>query len=177
MSDSEKDLAPMRHSLAHIMAAAVQRLWPEAKFGVGPAVQDGFYYDIDLGANTISEEDFAKIEAEMRQIIKDDQPFERFEKPIDEAIDWAKQAAQPYKEELLNDLKRSGTTVEKDLDPAELGTIASGESAVDSVSFYRNGDFTDLCRGPHVDSTGKAGAFKLMRVATKRTSRCSVSMV
>ena len=155
----------MRHSLAHIMATAVQHLWPDAKFGVGPAVQDGFYYDIDLGETTISEEDFPKIEAEMRKIIESDQPFKRFEKPIDEAIAWAKDAKLPYKEELLNDLKRSGTTVEKDLDPAELGTIATGESAVSTVSFYKNGDFTDLCRGPHVESTGKVGAFKLMRVA------------
>jgi threonyl-tRNA synthetase len=165
MSDNRGDLEPMRHSLAHIMAAAVQRLWPEARFGVGPAVRDGFYYDIDLGETTISEADFPKIEAEMRKIIAADQPFERFEKPIDEAIAWAKESNQPYKEELLNDLKRSGTTIEKDLDPAELGTIAGGEAAVENVSFYKNGDFTDLCRGPHVESTGKAGAFKLMRVA------------
>jgi threonyl-tRNA synthetase len=165
MADQADNLGAMRHSLAHIMAAAVQRKWPEAKFGVGPAVADGFYYDIDLGDSTISEEDFPALEAEMHQIIQADQPFERFEKPIDEAIAWAKQANQPYKQELLNDLKRAGTTLEKDLDPAELGTIAGGESAVNTVSFYRNGDFTDLCRGPHVVSTGKVGAFKLMRVA------------
>jgi threonyl-tRNA synthetase len=87
--------------------------------------------------------------------------------PIDEAIEWARKADQPYKEELLNDLKRAGTTAARDLDPGELGTIAPAghESKVDKVSFYRNGEFTDLCRGPHVASTGKAGAFKLMRVA------------
>jgi threonyl-tRNA synthetase len=160
-----KELEPMRHSLAHIMATAVQKLWPEAKFGVGPAVQDGFYYDIDLGGQTISEADFAKVEAEMRKVVEADQPFERIEKPVDEAIKWAQEAKQPYKEELLNDLKRAGTTVAKDLDKAELGTIAEGDAAVETVSFYKNGDFTDLCRGPHVASTGKVGAFKLMRVA------------
>jgi threonyl-tRNA synthetase len=165
MADKNTDLAAMRHSLAHIMAAAVQRLWPEAKFGVGPAVADGFYYDIDLGETKLSEEDFGKIEAEMRKVIGEDQPFERLEKPVDEAIQWAKESSQPYKEELLNDLKRSGTTVAKDLDAAEMGTIAAGDAAVEQVSFYRNGDFTDLCRGPHVESTGKAGAFKLLRVS------------
>src|SRR4051812_14986226 len=109
----QDDLQAMRHSLAHIMAGAVQHLWPDARFGVGPAVQDGFYYDIDLGEAKISEADFEKIEAEMRKTIEADQPFERLEKPIDEAIAWAKEARQPYKEELLNDLKRSGTTVAK----------------------------------------------------------------
>lgn len=159
------DLHPMRHSLAHIMATAVTSLWPEAKLGVGPVVENGFYYDIDLGETKISEEDFAKIEAKMTEIIKSDQAFEKFELPVDEAIKWAKDSKQPYKEELLNDLKRAGTTVAKDLDAAELGTIAEGDAAVESVSFYKNGDFTDLCRGPHVESTGKVGAFKLMRIA------------
>jgi threonyl-tRNA synthetase len=158
-------LAEMRHSLAHIMATAVQHLWPEAKFGVGPAVEGGFYYDIDLGKTKISEEDFARVETEMHKIIKADEPFEHFEKPIDEAITWAEKAKQSYKTELLHDLKRAGTTVAKDLDAAELGTIAEGDAKVTTVSFYRNGDFTDLCRGPHVASTGKVGVFKLMRVA------------
>lgn len=168
MSDAPEpadDLQAMRHSLAHIMAAAIQKQWPEAKFGVGPAVADGFYYDIDLGEAKLSEEDFGKLEAEMHKIIEADQPFERSTKPIDEALEWAKQANQPYKEELLNDLKRAGTTAAKDLDAAELGTIASGDSQIDNVSFYRNGDFIDLCQGPHVASTGKVGAFKLMRVS------------
>ena len=165
MSEKDQNLAAMRHSLAHIMAAAVQKLWPEAKFGVGPVVEHGFYYDIDLGKTKLSEEDFGKIEAEMRKIIEADQPFEQVREPMDEAIDWAKESNQPYKEELLNDLKRAGTTVAKDLDAEELGTIAEGDAKVDKVSFYRNGDFIDLCRGPHVESTGKAGAFKLMRVA------------
>ncbi len=165
MSDQNDQLHAMRHSLAHIMATAVQRLWPGAKFGVGPVVRDGFYYDVDLGETKISEEDFGKIEAEMRKVVADDVPFERFEQPIDEAITWAQQSGQLYKEELLNDLKRAGTTLAKDLDAAELGTITEGAAQVSNVSFYKNGDFTDLCRGPHVESTGKVGAFKLMRVA------------
>lgn len=164
MSDKD-NLYAMRHSLAHITASAVQRLWPEAKFGVGPVVKDGFYYDIDIPKVTISTDDFDKIEAEMRKIIEGKQAFERSEKKIDEAIGWAKQAKQPYKEELLNDLKRSGTTLAKDLDANELGTIAEGDAAVDSVSFYTNGDFTDLCRGPHSENTSEVGAFKLVRVA------------
>ena len=155
----------MRHSLAHVMAASVKRLWPEAKFGVGPVVENGFYYDIDLGDTKISEQDFNKIEAMMRRIIAENQDFVREKRPIDDAIAWAKESQQSYKEELLNDLKRSGTTVAKDLDAAEMGTIADGDAAVNEVTFYTNGDFTDLCRGPHVANTHEIGAFKLMRVA------------
>lgn len=162
---NEEQLYAMRHSLAHITAQAVQHLWPEAKFGVGPVVENGFYYDIDLGDIKISEDDFKKIEKEMHAVINKDYAFERSEKQVDEAISWAKDAKQPYKEELLNDLKRAGTTVAKDLDVAELGLEAEGEAAIENVSFYTDGDFTDLCRGPHAESTGKVGAFKLMRVA------------
>ncbi len=162
---NDEQLHAMRHSLAHIMATAVQRLWPEAKFGVGPVVQDGFYYDIDLGEVKISQQNFAKIEKTMRRIIAENQQFERFVRPIDEAILWAQDNAQPYKEELLNDLKRSGTTVAKDLDASEMGTITAGDAKLDEVSFYKNGDFVDLCRGPHVANTKDVGVFKLMRVA------------
>ena len=158
-------LHAMRHSLAHITAAAVKRLWPDAKFGVGPVVENGFYYDIDLGERKISEQNFGKIEKTMRRIIAEAQEFEHFTMPIDEAIEWAKANGQPYKEELLNDLKRSGTTIAKDLDASEMGTITDGESAVAEAGFYKNGDFVDLCRGPHVDKTSSVGAFKLMRVA------------
>lgn len=165
MIDPSDELHAMRHSLAHIMATAIVQLWPQAKLGVGPVVENGFYYDVDLGKTRLSEEDFPKIEAAMRQIIKQNQPFEQFNKPIDEAIDWAQQTQQTYKEELLNDLKRAGTTVAKDLESAELGLAATGPSQVNSVSFYKNGDFTDLCRGPHVKSTGQVGVFKLMRVS------------
>ena len=155
----------MRHSLAHIMAQAVQHLWPQAKFGVGPAIEQGFYYDIDLGDVTISEADFGTIEKEMRRIIARDLPFTRRDVPVDEAIAWAKEADQPYKVELLNDLKRSGTTIAKELAGEALGSAAEGESKVKTVSLYSQGDYTDLCRGGHVESTGKVGAFKLLRVA------------
>jgi len=164
MTDNDQ-LYAMRHSLAHIMATAIQHLYPDAKFGVGPVVENGFYYDVDLGEHKLSEDDFEKLEAEMHKVIEANQPFERFEKPVDEAIAWAQESKQPYKEELLNDLKRAGTTVAKDLDAAELGTIAEGDAAVENVSFYKNGDFTDLCRGPHLQSTGQVGAFKLQRVS------------
>lgn len=161
----DNQLYAMRHSLAHITAQAVQHLWPEAKFGVGPVIENGFYYDIDLGDTKLSDADFKKIEKEMRAIINKDYSFDRSEKLVDEAISWAQSAKQPYKEELLNDLKRSGTTIAKDLDAAELGIATEGESAVENVSFYTDGDFTDLCRGPHAESTGKVGSFKLMRIA------------
>lgn len=162
---TDEQLYAMRHSLAHITAQAVQHLWPQAKFGVGPVVENGFYYDIDLGDVKISEADFKKIEKEMRTIINKDYTFERSEQHVDAAIEWARQAGQPYKEELLNDLRRAGTTIARDLDTAELGLAAEGDAAIDNVSFYTDGDFTDLCRGPHAESTGKVGAFKLMRVA------------
>ena len=165
MSDNHEHLHAMRHSLAHITASAVKKLWPEAKFGVGPVVENGFYYDIDLGELKISESDFKKIEKEMRTIINQGQEFDRFEMPVGEAIEWARANGQPYKEELLNDLKRSGTTIAKDLDAAELGLAASGDAAIENVSFYKNGEFVDLCRGPHVANTKEVGAFKLMRVA------------
>ncbi len=162
---AQQDLHAMRHSLAHIMATSVMTLWPHAKLGVGPVVENGFYYDIDLGDTQVSEDDFQSIEETMRSIIQEKQVFERFELPIDEAIAWAQSAQQPYKEELLNDLKRAGTTVAKDLNADELGTISDGDAQIAAVSFYRNGTFTDLCRGPHVASTNEVGAFKLMRVA------------
>ena len=163
--EKNNHLFTMRHSLAHILASAVQRLWPEAKFGVGPVVDNGFYYDIDIPGVTISTDDFKRIQNEMRKLINENQPFERIEKPIDEAIEWAQSSKQPYKEELLNDLKRSGTTAVKDLDSEELGIASKEGSAIDTVSFYKNGDFIDLCRGPHIENTKEIGAFKLMRVA------------
>src|SRR5664279_4493106 len=96
---NDEQLHAMRHSLAHITAAAVKRLWPEAKFGVGPVVDNGFYYDIDLGKKAVSESDFKKIELTMRQIVNEGQVFEHFMLPIDEAIKWAQDSNQPYKEE------------------------------------------------------------------------------
>lgn len=162
---STDELHEMRHSLAHIMAQAVQHLWPQAKFGVGPAIDDGFYYDIDLGGTTISEDDFPKIEKEMKKIIAANYPFERRDVPIEDAIAWAESNHQVFKLELLNDLKRSGTTVAKELVGEDLGSVTDRDSKLKTVSLYSQGDYTDLCRGGHVDSTGKVGAFKLMRVA------------
>lgn len=165
-SGGADSLFAMRHSLAHIMATAITRLYPGVKLGVGPVVENGFYYDVDLpDTKQLSEEDFPKIEAEMKKIISENAPFERFMLPIEEAKKWAKDSKQPYKEELLNDLSRAGTTVASELDPSQLGVESEGTSQVSEVSFYKNGDFTDLCRGPHVESTDKVGAFRLMRVA------------
>ena len=161
---SKDELTSMRHSLAHIMAQAVQHLWPHAKFGVGPAIDNGFYYDIELGDATISEADFPRIEKEMRKIIQADYRFERRDVTIDEALHWAQEAGQVFKVELLNDLKQHGTTVAKELE--SLAEVANGEcQGVNVVSLYSQGDYTDLCRGGHVESTGRVGAFKLMRVA------------
>lgn len=170
MADQPDKLYAMRHSLAHIMATAIQHIWPDVKLGVGPVVENGFYYDVDLGETKLSEADFARIEAEMRMVITAKQPFERTMRPVDEALAWAHEARQPYKMELLNDLKREGTTLAKDLDIAMMGLPAgilgtTSAQTITEVSFYTNGDFTDLCRGPHVESTDKVGAFKLMRVA------------
>ncbi|MEM6998186.1 MAG: threonine--tRNA ligase [Patescibacteria group bacterium] len=162
MKDNE--IHAMRHSLAHVLAAAATRLWPEIKLGIGPVIENGFYYDIDSGEAHISEDHFKKIEKEMRKIINEDLPFEHFTMTIDEAVKWAKDSGQTYKLELLNDLKRDGTTSVSDIDPEQLG-IASEDAALSEVEFYRCGDFVDLCRGPHVASTGKVGAFKIMRIA------------
>lgn len=162
---SEDELKSMRHSLAHIMAQAVQRLWPQAKFGVGPAIDNGFYYDIYLDGATISEDSLPKIEKEMRKIISANYPFERRDVAIDEAIDWAKENQQNFKIELLNDLKRSGTTVASELSGENMSSANEAPNKVKTVSLYSQGDYVDLCRGGHVDSTGKVGAFKLTKVA------------
>lgn len=151
-----EDIEKMRHSLAHILAAAVQKNWPKAKFGVGPTVENGFYYDIDFGENKISESDLKKIEKTMREIINAKLPLVRSEENIDKALEWAKKTDQIYKAELLKNLKSKGTTsVEKE-------NFADGAR---KVSFYQLGDFRDLCRGPHVANTGEVGAFKLMQIS------------
>ncbi len=162
---SEEELKSMRHSLAHIMAQAIQHLWPQAKFGVGPAIDNGFYYDIYLDNGTISEADLPKIEEEMRKIVAANYPFERCDVPVEEAIDWAIKGDQSFKVELLNDLRRSGTTVASELAGEKMGSVSDGDSKVETVSLYSQGDYTDLCRGGHMDSTGKVGAFKLTKTA------------
>lgn len=162
---SKEELKSMRHSLAHIMAQAIQHLWPQAKFGVGPAIDNGFYYDIYLDNGTISEADLPKIEEEMRKIVAANYPFEGRDVSVEEAIDWAISGNQSFKVELLNDLKRSGTTVASELAGEKMGSVSDGDSKVETVSLYSQGDYTDLCRGGHVDSTGKVGAFKLTKTA------------
>ena len=162
---SEEELKSMRHSLAHIMAQAIQHLWPRAKFGVGPAIDNGFYYDIYLDNGTISEADLPKIEEEMRKIVAANYPFERRDVSVEEAIDWAISGNQSFKVELLNDLKRSGTTIASELAGEKMGSVSDGDSKVETVSLYSQGDYTDLCRGGHVDNTGKVGAFKLTKTA------------
>ena len=162
---SEEELRSMRHSLAHIMAQAIQHLWPQAKFGVGPAIDNGFYYDVYLDNGTISEADLPKIEKEMRKIIAADYPLERRDVSVEEAIDWAIKGDQSFKVELLNDLKRSGTTVASELTGEKMGSVSDGDSKVETVSLDSQGDYTDLCRGGHVDSTGKVGVFKLTKTA------------
>ena len=149
----------MRHSAAHVMAAAIQRLFPNAKFGVGPAIESGFYYDIDIG-RALTPEDLKSIQDEMETLVKEKLPFERQEMTIDEGIALFEKLGQPFKVELLNDIKTKGTTrlsAEEagDIDPAMVGKI----------SVYTTGTFTDLCRGPHVDNSGEIGKFKINKMA------------
>ena len=130
-----------RHTASHIMAQAVKNLWPDTKLAIGPAIDNGFYYDFD-SEHKFSEEDFLKIQKEMKKIVQANYPLERFELPRAEAIALMEEKNEPYKVELINDLP---------------------EDAV--ISFYKQGDFVDLCAGPHMESTGKIKAFKLMSVA------------
>lgn len=144
-----------RHSAAHVMAAAVKRLFPQAKFGVGPVIENGFYYDIDIG-RPVEPKDLEAIDEMMKKIVKEDAQFERTEMPIDKAIELFDSLGQTYKVELLSDLKTRGTTKlsteeSQDLDAANIST----------VSVYTTGDFTDLCRGPHVEHAKEIGVWKL----------------
>lgn len=162
MAEPKDKLYAMRHSAAHVLATAVKRLYPEVKLGIGPVIANGFYYDFDLNNTVLTDDDLKKIEKEMAKIVSSDQPFIKSIVPIKEAVAWAKDNKQPYKLELLNDLMLSGTTDIRDVNPEELG--ADNTAKVDSVSFYTNGDFKDLCLGPHAESTGKIGPFKLTKV-------------
>ncbi len=143
LTDKDKEaLAVLRHSCAHIMARAVLRLFPGAQLAFGPALENGFYYDID-SPTPIREEDLPRIEEEMRKIIAAAEPFERFERPTSEARELVRDLGQGYKvEHIDDDLKQYPT-----------------------LSFYRQGEFIDLCRGPHVPHAGKVGAFKLLSIA------------
>ncbi|MFA6306215.1 MAG: threonine--tRNA ligase [Patescibacteria group bacterium] len=147
MPEEKNDkLEIMRHSLSHIMAAAVAKLYPKAKFAIGPAVDNGFYYDVDFGKIKISDGDLTKIEAEMKNIIKAGLPFEKSSLPVTKALAREKKSGQVYKEEMIKDLKKAG---EK------------------TVSYYKLGEFEDLCRGPHLKSAGQVqnGSWKLEKLA------------
>lgn len=133
-------LEVLRHTTAHVMAQAVRRLFGDVRLAIGPAIEDGFYYDFDL-ARTFAPEDLARIEEEMRKIVAEDLPLERFCLPKSEAVQLFSKQNEPYKVELIEGL-------------------ADGE-----VSLYRQGDFVDLCRGPHLASTGRLAAFKLLSIA------------
>ena len=130
-----------RHTSSHIMAQAIKRLWPEAKLAIGPAIKDGFYYDVDLD-HKITDDDLKKIQKEMKKIIKANYPLEKSILSRDKALELMRQKDEDYKVELINDL------------PSD-----------EEISFYTQGEFTDLCAGPHVESTGKIKAIKLMSVA------------
>jgi threonyl-tRNA synthetase len=141
---SEPELSPLetlRHSTAHVMAKAVQRLWPEAKVTIGPSIETGFYYDFDVD-RPFTDEDLERIEAEMKAIVSADEPFERHEIPRDEAIALFRELGEDYKVEIIEKLPPEAT-----------------------ISYYTTGDWLDLCRGPHVASTGEIKAFKLLSVA------------
>ena len=160
MSKTE-NLETIRHSLAHLMAASIQEFYPDAKFGVGPVIEDGFYYDVYLDT-PLTTEDLEKIQKVMRRKVSEKQTFERTEMPIDDAINRFAGMNQDFKVELLNDLKSRGTTAVADLEDENL--VGPG---VDSVSVYTTGEFVDLCRGPHISDTGviRPDAFKLTRVS------------
>lgn len=160
---AQANLEPMRHSLAHIMAAAVQQLWPNAKFGVGPVIDNGFYYDFEL-PKALTPKDLPKIENMMHKIAKQNLAFTRYEVGIDEAISQHAKDGQTYKLELLQDLKKYGTTNLKDVDTTDLG-VDSTVAKTTAVSYYKVGEFSDLCRGPHLENTSQIGAFKLERIA------------
>src|SRR5579884_1221365 len=142
----EEALAVIRHDCAHVLATAVMELYPGVKISIGPAIEDGFYYDFDFPEGvSLSDADFEAIEARMRRHIEADEPFERQDVPVGEALERFRSEGQDYKVRLIEDLVR--------------------EQGVETVSLYTNGPFTDLCRGPHAPSTGRIRAFKLQSVA------------
>ncbi len=138
----EAGLSALRHTASHVMAQAVKRLYPEAKLAIGPSIADGFYYDLDL-ETPVTAEDLPKIEAEMKKIIKEALPIERFTLPREEAIAFMEDKGEPYKVELIKDLPKDA-----------------------QISFYRQGEFTDLCAGPHLMNTKEVGkAYQLTSIA------------
>lgn len=153
-------LETMRHSTAHLLAAAIMKLYPETKFGVGPIVEHGFFYDIET-PEPLSPSEFGKIEKVMNEIKASNLPFIREEMPLLQARNIMKKHGQAYKLELLDDIERYGTT--KIGDQIE-GSVDKKDGEA-TVSIYRTGDFVDLCQGPHVDTTKDIGAFKLRSIA------------
>ena len=141
MIDFKEDekLSVLNHSCAHVMAQAIKHLYPQAKFWVGPVVSEGFYYDVDLGNDVIKDEDIPKIEKEMKKIIKKGAKIERFTKSREDAIAYFQEKNEPYKVELIEDLPEGS-----------------------EISFYSQGDWTDLCAGPHLMSVKGVKAFKLL---------------
>ena len=134
-------LSRMRHTTAHVLAQAVREMMPEAQMGIGPVIENGFFYDFDL-PRPLTESDLESLEARMREIVKENLPMQRFVEPRDVARARCEEMGQTYKVRLIDDLP----------DEAE-------------ISFYQQGDFVDLCKGPHIESTGRIGAFKLMSIA------------
>ncbi len=151
------DVDRMRHSAAHLLAAAVMKMFPDAKLGVGPVIENGFYYDMQL-PRPLTTDDFAELEKTISRLKAENIDFRREEMPIDQAIEFFKSRGQDFKVELLTDLKTRGTTAMKE---EESQDVAPGAAA----SVYWTGDFVDLCRGPHVKSTGDVGAVRIKSVA------------
>lgn len=146
----------MRHTLSHVLAAAVRDLYPEVKFGVGPAIENGFYYDIDFGSEKISDADLKRIEKKMRGIVARKLEMVKFEATRNEAMDWAIENDQDYKKELIEDLPESEKIT-------FYAMLPKGKKP--GLGKEELGVFTDLCKGPHVKNTGECGPFKLIRVA------------
>src|SRR5438045_4218585 len=146
------DIERLRHSTAHVLATAIMKIWPEAQFAAGPPVDNGFYYDVDL-SHRISPDDFEKIEAEMKKEIRENHPFERMEVSRDEALE-------------LGNKGRLAALNERNAPSKFKLDIIENIPADEKISLYRNGDFIDLCAGPHVMRTGNIGAFKLTSVAS-----------
>ena len=146
------DLERLRHSCAHVLATAVSRLWPDAQFAGGPPVDGGFYYDVDL-KHRITPDDFEKIEAEMKKVVKENSTFEKSVVSRDEAMEMAKSG-------------RLASVSERDVESVFKVDLLNGIPADEEISIYKNGDFWDLCAGPHVGRTGNCKAFKVMSVAS-----------
>ena len=160
--DNQK-LFNIRHSLAHIMAAAVGEMFPKANLGVGPVVESGFYYDFLL-PRPLTPEDLKKLEKRMRALVQEKLSFERMEMSFKEAKKFFSERGQTFKIELINDIEKFGTT------NADLVLNQESKNPVsvsDKVSLYKSGNFFDLCRGPHVANTSqiKSDAFKLNKIS------------